>query len=119
MPRREPRPRKQFDDDNFKRLMKIASGKLAGLGCIFFIMLAIDFFLKQFDLLHAHTGAVYGAGFTDVNVTLWMYRILCGLAVVAAVLFVVFMAKKDYKKILTVPVIMILVGLIGNGGALL
>ena len=119
MPRREPRPRKQFDDDNFKRLMKIASGKLAGLGCIFFIMLAIDFFLKQFDLLHAHTGAVYGAGFTDVNVTLWMYRILCGLAVVAAVLFVVFMAKKDYKKILTVPVVMILVGLIGNGGALL
>ena len=119
MPRREPRPRKQFDDDNFKRLMKIASGKLAGLGCIFFIMLAIDFFLKQFDLLHAHTGAEYGAGFTDVNVTLWMYRILCGLAVVAAVLFVVFMAKKDYKKILTVPVVMILVGLIGNGGALL
>jgi uncharacterized membrane protein (UPF0182 family) len=118
-PKREPKPRKQFDDDNFKRLMKIASGKLAGLGCIFFIMLAIDFFLKQFDLLHAHTGVVYGAGFTDVNITLWMYRILCGLSVVAAILFVVYMAKKDYKKILTVPVIMIIVGLIGNGGALL
>ena len=117
-PKREPKPRKQFDDDNFKRLMKIASGKLAGLGCIFFIMLAIDFFLKQFDLLHAHTGVVYGAGFTDVNITLWMYRILCGLSVVAAILFVVYMAKKDYKKILTVPVIMIIVGLIGNGGAL-
>ncbi len=107
-PKREPKPRKQFDDDNFKRLMKIASGKLAGL-----------FFLKQFDLLHAHTGVVYGAGFTDVNITLWMYRILCGLSVVAAILFVVYMAKKDYKKILTVPVIMIIVGLIGNGGALL
>ena len=118
-PKREPKPRKQFDGDNFKRLMKIASGKLAGLGCIFFIMLAIDFFLKQFDLLHAHTGVVYGAGFTDVNITLWMYRILCGLSVVAAILFVVYMAKKDYKKILTVPVIMIIVGLIGNGGALL
>ena len=99
--------------------MKIASGKLAGLGCIFFIMLAIDFFLKQFDLREAHTGVVYGAGFTDVNITLWMYRILCGLSVVAAILFVVYMAKKDYKKILTVPVIMIIVGLIGNGGALL
>ena len=118
-PKREPKPRKQFDDDNFKRLMKIASGKLAGLGCIFFIMLAIDFFLKQFDLLHAHTGVVYGAGFTDVNITLWKYRILCGLSVVAAILFVVYLAKKDYKKILTVPVIMIIVGLIGNGGALL
>ena len=117
--RKAPQPRKQFDDDNFKRLMKIASGKIAGLGCIFFLMLAIDFFLKQFDLLHAHTGAVYGAGFTDVNITLWMYRILCGLAVISAILFVVYMAKKQYKKILTVPVIMIVVGLIGTGAAML
>ena len=119
IPKREPKPRKQIDDDNFKRLMKIASGKIAGLGCIFFLMLAIDFFLKQFDLLHAHTGVVYGAGFTDVTVTLWMYRILCALSVVAAVLFVIYMSKKQYKKILTVPVIMIVVGLIGNGGAML
>ncbi len=119
IPKREPKPRKQIDDDNFKRLMKIASGKIAGLGCIFFLMLAIDFFLKQFDLLHAHTGVVYGAGFTDVTVTLWMYRILCALSVVAAVLFVIYMSKKQYKKILTVPVIMIIVGLIGNGGAML
>ena len=117
--RKAPQPRKQFDDDNFKRLMKIASGKIAGLGCIFFLMLAIDFFLKQFDLLHAHTGAVYGAGFTDVNITLWMYRILCGLAVISAILFVVYMAKKQYKKILTVPVVMIVVGLIGTGAAML
>jgi uncharacterized membrane protein (UPF0182 family) len=119
IPKREPKPRKQIDDDNFKRLMKIASGKIAGLGCIFFLMLAIDFFLKQFDLLLAHTGVVYGAGFTDVTVTLWMYRILCALSVVAAVLFVIYMSKKQYKKILTVPVIMIVVGLIGNGGAML
>ena len=117
--RKAPQPRKQFDDDNFKRLMKIASGKIAGLGCIFFLMLAIDFFLKQFDLLHAHTGAVYGAGFTDVNITLWMYRVLCGLAVISAILFVVYMAKKQYKKILTVPVVMIVVGLIGTGAAML
>ena len=73
---RPSRPKKQFDDNNFKQLLKIASGKISVLGFIFFIMLAINFFLRQFDLLHAHTGAVYGAGFTDVNVTLWMLRIL-------------------------------------------
>ncbi len=119
IPKRDPKPKKQLDDNNFKQLMQIASGKIAGLGCIFFIMLALDFFLKQFDLLHEHTGAVYGAGFTDVNVTLWMFRILCALSLVSAVLFVVFIAKKNYKKILTVPVIMILIGVIGSGGALL
>lgn len=116
---RPVRPRKQFDDNNFKQLMSIASGKIGMLGFIFFIMLGVNFFLQQFDLLHAHTGAVYGGGFTDVNVTLWMYRILCGLSVVAAVLFVVQMKKKNYKKLLTVPVIMILVGVVGSGAGFL
>lgn len=116
---RPVKPKKQFDDNNFKQLMSIASGKIGLLGLIFFIMLAINFFLRQFDLLHVHTGAVYGAGFTDVNITLWMYRILCVLSVLAAILFVVHMKKKNYKKLLTVPVIMILVGVIGSGAGYL
>ena len=52
------KPKKQFDDGNFRQLMNIASGKITILGFIFFIMLAINFFLRQFDLLHAHTGVV-------------------------------------------------------------
>ncbi len=116
---RPVRPKKQFDDNNFKQLLKIASGKISVLGFIFFIMLAINFFLRQFDLLHAHTGAVYGAGFTDVNVTLWMLRILCVLSVLSAILFVVRMKQKKYKKLLSVPVLMIVVGLVGSGAAYL
>ena len=118
----KPRPvraKKQFDDGNFKQLMKIASGKITVLGFIFFIMLAVNFFLRQFDLLHAHTGAVYGAGFTDVNITLWMYRVLCVLSVLSAIMFIVQMGRKKYKKLLTVPVIMIIVGLVGSGVGLL
>ena len=116
---RPAKPRKQFDDNNFKQLLKIASGKISVLGFIFFIMLGINFFLRQFDLLHAHTGAVYGAGFTDVNITLWMLRILCVLSVLSAILFVVHMNKKNYKKLLSVPVLMIVVGLVGTGAAYL
>lgn len=113
------KPKKQFDDNNFRQLMEIASGKLAMLGFIFFIMLGISFFLQQFDLLQAHTGAVYGAGFTDVNITLWKLRTLCVLSVLAAVMFVVQMKRKQYKKILTVPVVMIVVGLVGTGAGML
>ena len=116
---KQPKPKRQFDDNNFRQLMQIASGKIALLGFIFFIMLAVNFFLQQFDLLHVHTGAVYGAGFTDVTITLWKLRILCVLSVLAAVLFVINMKKKTYKKILTVPVIMIAVGLVGSGASLL
>ena len=64
------------------------------MGVVFFIMIALNFFLKQFDLLHAHTGAVYGAGFTDVNVTLWVYRALVVLALFGAVTVVHHIRKK-------------------------
>ncbi|MBQ1959154.1 MAG: UPF0182 family protein, partial [Firmicutes bacterium] len=113
----ERKPKKQFDDNNFKQLLQIASGKLGGLGFIFFIMLAVNFFLQQFDLLQAHTGAVYGAGFTDVNITLWMLRILCVLSVLAGIMFIVNMKRKKYAKILTIPVVMILIGVIGTGAS--
>lgn len=111
--RKQSRPQKHFDDKNFKQLLQIASAQLTVLGVVFFIMLAIEFFLKQFDLLHAHTGTVYGAGFTDVNITLWVYRILAVLAVIGAIMTVVFIKKKQLKKVFTVPVIMVCVGVAG------
>ncbi|HKM28682.1 MAG TPA: UPF0182 family protein [Anaerovoracaceae bacterium] len=115
----ERKPRKQIDDNNFKQLMSIASGAISVMGVVFFLMVGVDFFLRQFDLLHAHTGAVYGAGFTDVNITLWMYRALCVLSVLGAITIVHHIRKKQFKKILLVPVIMIGVGLLGMGGSFL
>lgn len=117
--RRPAKPKKQFDDNNFKQLLSIASGKIAALGFIFFVMLGLDFFLQQFELLQAHTGAVYGAGFTDVTITLWKLRILCVLAVLAAIMFIVQMKKKNFKQLLTIPVIMIAIGAVGTGAEVL
>lgn len=116
---RPARKKKQFDSDNFNQLMHIASKQLIIVGVIFFVMLGVNFFLKQYDLLYNHTGAVYGAGYTDVTITLWMYRILAGLSIVGAIGFIVGVNKKKIKTMAIVPIIMILVGLIGTGGAVL
>ena len=70
-------------------------------------------------MLHAHTGAVYGAGFTDVNITLWVYRALCVLAVLGAVTVIIYIKKKQFRKIFTIPVIMILIGALGTGASYL
>ncbi len=118
-PRRQPKPKKQLNDNNFRQLLHIASGQLTFLGVVFFLMVAINFFLKQFDLLHAHTGAVYGAGFTDVNITLWVYRVLAVLALVGAATVVLHIRKKQFRKIFTIPVIMIIVGAVGIGAGYL
>lgn len=111
--------KKQFDDENFMRLVGIAAKQLIVIGVLFFIMLGVNFYLKQYSLLYAKTGLLYGAGFTDVNVTLWVYRALIVLSIVAAVAFAIGISRKKFKMILTVPVIMIVVGLIGSGAAAL
>lgn len=110
---------KGVSDSNLKQLLSIAGGKLSILGAVFFIMVGVHFYLKQFNLLHSHMGFVYGAGYTDVNVTLWMYRALIALSVIGAVATAVFIKKKDLKKILIAPVMMICVGVVGTTAGLL
>ena len=110
--------RKEFNTSNAEQLLSIASGKLTALGVVFYVMLAVDFFLKQFELLHTHTGAVYGAGFTDVVITLWMYRIIIVLSIVGAITLAQHIKKNELKKLVKLPIIILVVyfagGLVGN-----
>lgn len=114
-----PKKKKQFDDNNFKMLISIAEKQLIIVGVLFFLMIGVNFFLRQYDLLFGSTGAVYGAGFTDVNVTLWMYRVIMVLAVIAAIGFAIGISKRKVKPAVIAPIVMVIVGLIGTGGALL
>jgi uncharacterized membrane protein (UPF0182 family) len=108
-------PRKQVDNKNMKMILHIAEKQLIVIGVLFFLMIGVYFLLKQFDLLFGSTGAVYGAGFTDVNITLWMYRILIGLSVLAAIGVAYGIAKKRFKPAAVIPALMIAVGLLGTG----
>ncbi len=109
------RRRPEVNNSNLEQLLDIASGKLTVLGVIFYLMLAVDFFLRQFDLLHTHTGVVYGAGFVDVNITLWVYRIIMVLCLVGAVTLAMHIRKSEIRKLIRVPAIMILVYILGVG----
>lgn len=105
--------KKSLNDANFEQLFEIASGKITILGVLFYVMLGIHFFLKQFELLHTHTGAVYGAGFVDVNITVWVYRIIMVLAVVGALTLTDHIKKGEIKKLIKVPAIMAAIFLAG------
>lgn len=109
---------KKFNNENLKELLHIASNQLTVLGVIFFLMVGSNFFLRQYDLLYSHTGILYGAGFTDINVTLWVYRAMIVLSVVAAIFFALGIKRKKYKMVFTVPIIMIILGALGTGAAL-
>ena len=107
------------DKENLRELLAIASKQITIVGVFFFLMLGIHFFLKQYELLHAHTGVVYGAGFTDVHITLLVYRILIGLAVIGMITVVIGVNKHRFRFILAAPVLMIIVSLLGTGTGLI
>lgn len=117
--KRKPTAKKQLDDQNVRLLLHIAEKQLIIVGVLFFLMVGVYFALKQFDLLFGSTGAVYGAGFTDINVTLWMYRILMGLSILAAIGVAIGISKKRFKPAIIVPLIMVVVGIVGVGGGML
>ncbi|MDR2295181.1 MAG: UPF0182 family protein, partial [Clostridiales Family XIII bacterium] len=55
-------------NSNFREILNIASNQVIVLGVLFFLMVSVNFFLRQYDLLYSDTGALFGAGFTDINV---------------------------------------------------
>lgn len=114
--RKKPSEKRTLDlnNSNMSQLLHIASGKLTLLGIIFYLMVAMDFLMRQFDLLHVHTGAVYGAGFTDVNVKLWVYRLIMVLSIVGAVTLCHHMHRKEPKKLVRIPIAIVAVGLLGG-----
>lgn len=114
--RKKPSEKRTLDlnNDNMIQLLHIASGKLTLLGIIFYLMVAMDFLMRQFNLLHVHTGAVYGAGFTDVNVKLWVYRLIMVLSIVGAVTLCHHMHRKEPKKLVRIPIAIVAVGLLGG-----
>lgn len=114
-----PRPSK-MNKQTMSRLLVVANRQFKVLGVLFFLMVVLHYYLKQFTLLYtSSSGVVYGAGYTDINITLWVYRLLMILAVVAAVMFVIGLNKKRLKTVLAVPVIMIGVGILGSVASML
>lgn len=107
--------KRQIDNKNIHLLLSIAQKQLIIVGILFFVMIGVHFLLKQYDLLFESAGAVFGAGFKDVNITLWIYRILIVLSAVAAIGFAIGIVKKQWKPAVIPTLVMIAVGILGTG----
>ncbi|MGD9568142.1 MAG: UPF0182 family protein [Sedimentibacter sp.] len=99
---------------NKKFITKIIN-QLAFIGIFVFIFLGIRFVLRSYDLLYSQLGRVFGAGFTDINITLNLYRILAIGCVIAAVTFYIGAKKRNLKFALTVPAALIIFSILGTG----
>lgn len=68
------------------------------LVAIVFLLLAYLHKFKVEGIVFSTRGRVFGAGFTDVHVTLPYYKILIGILVVSAILTLFFTIKKKFSK---------------------
>lgn len=81
------------------------------------LILAGYFFLKRYELLYSVSGIVYGAGFTDIHVTLNIYNALTVLCLVSAVVITVSGFAKKIKPIFICVVATVAVYFIGIGAS--
>jgi uncharacterized membrane protein (UPF0182 family) len=105
---------RNIDAENLKKVFSIAARQLLVIGVIFFVVQGMGYFLRAYELLYSSRGVVYGASYTDIHVTLLMYRVLLGVSFVAAVMLLIGFKKKSLKLALTGPILIILITIVGN-----
>ncbi len=107
-------------DPNFVFLLKDLNAsfltsllkKIRWLLLPFFILLSLLFYLHTYDLLYSSRGVAFGASFTDVNVTLWAYRMYALIALVCGILTLVASYKNKIKLFAIGPVILLLAAIL-------
>lgn len=68
------------------------------------VLIGINYFLLSYKLLYSNLGIIYGAGYTDVKVTLMSYRILSVLSFLAAIMIIFGYKKGNFKVSLAGPI---------------
>lgn len=93
--------RNQFNKINFKSgITRFAGRQLAVLSALIMLSISFGFFLKSVNLVYSNRGVTFGAGYTDIHVSFFLYRIICVVSVVGAVVIFTSIIKSKMKPII-------------------
>lgn len=98
-----------------KKFAAMIINQTSVIGFLIFIFFGINFFLKTYDLLYSRLGRVFGAGYTDIFITLNLYRLLAAGCVISAFGFFVGARKRNLKVALALPAVLIVVSIAVTG----
>ena len=87
---------------------------LAFLAGLLLITFAIFFYLKRYSILLSPGGAVFGAGYTDVIITLPLYTILAVLALITSFIAFAYIYNQNTKLIIGSVALILVVSFGGN-----
>jgi len=92
---------------SYKEVLSAAWRQISVLGGIFFLLLALGFYLRKFDLLYSSRGVTFGAGYTDINVSLPFYYVYIGISIITAISFIVSYKGKKSKLAVFGPLFLV------------
>lgn len=98
----------------YDELVNLASKQIGIMLGLLFILISFSFVLKTYTLLYSPRGAAYGASYTDLKVTLSVYRISVVLSLISAVLVIIAGFRKKIRLALIGPGLLIAVLILGN-----
>lgn len=107
-------PSKRISSFLSNEIVKEAERKIAYLGLIVLFVIGIKYYFKGFELMYSTRGVVYGASYTDIHVTLILYKIMSILSIISAFIFCFSLLKSKIKIIIAIPALLVSVLLIGN-----
>ena len=89
---------------------------LSGLGALILLLVAWQYRLDALQLVYSNRGAVFGAGYTDVNAQLPAFNILVVVTLITAVLLLInVVLRQTWRAIVVVLIIWVAIaGLAGN-----
>lgn len=94
-------------------VVKTALKKISFLGFIVLLMISAKYYLKGYQLMYSTRGAAYGASYTDIHVTLIVYKILSVVSLISSIIFSYSLLKNKMKYVIAVPVILISIASVG------
>lgn len=100
-----------------KKTFQLMGKRIIYFAVAFVLLLIAGFQLQAANLLYAQDGSVFGAGYTDLHVTLPMYYIASAACVLTAITLLAGLKKKSAKIASIGPVILLAVLVIGNVAA--
>lgn len=95
-------------------VVKTALNKIAVLGLIVLLLASSKFFIKGYELMYSTRGVAYGASYTDIHITLWVYRILSLVSFISAFVFFYGLFKNKTKLAVGVPIVIVSIFIIGS-----
>jgi uncharacterized protein len=94
--------------------IKFVAKQLAIFGAMLLLLFAGEFYIKMLNLVYSHRGVVFGAGYTDSNIALLMYKVIAVACVIAAVIVAYSIIRKKIRLIVLTSVFIVVL-IVGEG----